>query len=401
MKKTLLIPVIAMGLAMIAPSAFAACPTTTPVKDTASVDGLGAVCPDGTQVAGFIYAATAPTTVNTGAADVICESVGADGCLTGGGTGDGVNIEGDWATTVTGGYLGCFTSLANPRLIAVVQAPDGSGFLASMSGLDVGFGYDFIVAHKIDSATFEVFPFVCGTGAGQPHIVSASAAGGSVTVSLLFDKPVVSSDCDADSYGKALAGFGFPDSCAIPYDFTPAVAGIYTRVQLCGTTPTIDTAQWTKSTATPAADGSASLTVPQPTNLADCATTNSCNCLFVGDTLTIGGQESGAITGYVQVAGDLAASPQALAVRATQAGGKVIVSFNTSTEIGLGKINILTIDKQGTRQVASTSPKGIGGAGASYELSVGRGDIKGGKSIVVELVSATGQSLFKSAPVGF
>ncbi|HXI20522.1 MAG TPA: hypothetical protein VNH46_05530 [Gemmatimonadales bacterium] len=398
MRKLMLVLVVAGGFLFAVSTAQAVCPVTTPLLDTS---GVGMACPDTARVNTYVFALTSAG-VNSGTAKVECEADGfPDPFLAptdpphdcpsgvGGVAGDGVvGIASDWANP---GFNGCITDLAAPqRVVLVAQAADGTGFIASSAMVDPsgsGFDRNFLLAHSLTPDFSAILPFTCSSNGGRPTILNLTNNATSVTLQLHFDAPAVYSDCDALAYGS------FFGSCSDGFVANPAVGHIYTSNQACDAVPRTDFGSqlWTPNVVTPDASGDATLTLDKPAS----------GCLYVGGSTMVGGSETPAVTGFVQVSSDLAASPHALDVRAEQAGGKVVVRFRTDTELGLAKINILTTDKQGTRTVAGASPRGVGGGGASYEVSIDRSQIKGGKTIEVELVGVGGTRLFKSAPVGY
>jgi hypothetical protein len=124
-------------------------------------------------------------------------------------------------------------------------------------------------------------------------------------------------------------------------------------------------------------------------------------CLFLGSSLMSGGVEGSGIVCATAIAGNLAASPRALAVRAKQDKGDVVIEFRTDTEVGLSGFEIET--KGGRKVGGFISPLGVGGAGASYSgttaVRVKRGDFRSERELFV--ISVTDNARLKSDLASF
>ena len=383
MKKTLLIVAVIVAVLVVAkPASAAPCLASTTMNQSGSVF----ICPDfimqggnkvGVEVAGFGYQISAPAN-SSGGENIVCESVGGNGgvCLSGGDPTDGqVVLQNDWGNPL---IAGCPTG----RVVYFIQCADGSGLAVSVSGALGDFSPDW--ATPFDGANFT--NLTSGNQAGRP--VLTSFTGGVLT--MHFNKVHVFSDCDPASAGAQFGG------CTDSFDGNSfQIGNIYTSNQPCGQSPSTDRTKWTL--ATPAnrvnnADGSvdASLTVTLPAT----------GCFYVGSTTTpTGGVEGNGISGFVSVAPQGAAKPDALGIQAKTSNGKVVVTFYTETEYGLAGFNVYTQSNKGLVKLNSALIAAKGGP-SSYVQSFARGSIGGGKSIIVETLMTDGTS-HKSAPVPF
>lgn len=413
MRKLLVVLVICGVVGLATPRLYAACGGSTPMNDTSAAE----LCQDNAPVAAFAWQNSSPTTVTTDTFKIACEAFDGSACLgTVGVMGDGIiDIETDWANT---GILGCpVVGTTINRVTVSIQGNDGQGALISVSGNDdVDFGYNLDLAHPFDAGSGTVLNIPCTNANGRPNVTSVTSS----SVALRFNKPHIFNDCEPGSLGNFLDSSGAVSKpiCPVPFDGTTNVAlgGIYTSTQLCGFRPDVRRSQaglWTLNAATPDANGAATIPYTAPAGPFFCsnAPTVQCTgsstgnpacpggtcqtkCLFVGGTVRIDGVESNSITGFVQVAGVLAPAPQALNVRAAFANGKVNVSFQTDSEVGLARINVLTDQKggKGTVNVGSIALRGVGGSGASYTASYGKSEFKSGNTVIIELVTTDGRT---------
>src|SRR5262245_59107529 len=168
------------------PNLYAVCAASVPV-----FHGLDSYfqCADATPVAGLAYQISDPVAISTGTEDIVCEAVNGSSCATGGVVGDNVaTIATDWGNA---GTLGCPILGGIPhRIVIVVQASDGRGLVASISGSNPDLGYLVEAAHPIDAAS-NVHPLACNAESGAPTVLGQ--AGGQL--SLHFTRPIVYSDC--------------------------------------------------------------------------------------------------------------------------------------------------------------------------------------------------------------
>jgi len=391
MRKALLVVMACTAIALLAaPQAYAACGTPTPMyhafgwfncNDNAD-PANGPAAP----VYAYAYQLTNPTGVNTGwplaiddstktGVDILCEASNDTTCLnpTAGSAGDGVVvIDTDWSTP---GVNGCpVTPTAVNRVIIVVQAADGTGLMASMSGADAGFGYSPDLAGNPVDASLS-----CGNENARPKVVSSNITSTSVSMILHFPQPRIYSDCDADSLGLAIFG-ACPD--AIGAALNPRVGGAYTSVQPCSGRPDTTLNRWTAA-GTPDASGNVSINTARPTASTD--------CLYAGGTTNAGGVDSGFITGYVSVGNPLPSSPTAENLGVGKATGKINVSWETFSEVGLAGFKLVAVGQKGEFQVGSfVNAKGTA---SKYSAALSIGDFKGNKGVKVVSVLTDGSTL--------
>jgi hypothetical protein len=290
-----------------------------------------------------------------------------------------VTIETDWSTP---GVAGCPVDATGPKRIAMsVQCSDGTGILISLSGINPDFGYIVELAHQTDGSV--VFPLEAGLDNARPKVVTQTVADGVLNAQLHFNPVRIACDCD-----PASVGFGI-GVCQDSFVCTGSAGTVYTRTGLCDSDPGAAVGGWVSRTAADA-NGDATISVPLPTGAGE--------CLFIGANSIVGGNPSSGITGFIQAAGSLAAADRAIDVRATQAQGKVTVSFRTESELGAVSFDIVAKG----RVVASIPAKASGtGTGASYVLSPGIGEFRGAKALVVRTNGANGTILNTSDPVSF
>ena len=387
MRKLFVVLTICGVVGFATPRLYAACGGSTPMNDQSAFE----LCKDNSPVAAFAWQNSSPTTVTTDVFKIACEAFDGAACFgTTGVMGDGIiDIETDWGNS---GILGCpVAGTTINRVTVSIQGNDGNGALISVSGNDdIDFGYNLDLAHPYDSASGAVLNIPCTNANGRPNVTSVTSS----SVGLKFNKPHIFNDCEPGSLGNFLDTSGAVSKtiCNVPFDGTTNVAlgGIYTSTQTCGFRPDVrrsNTATpWTLNAATPDATGAATIQYTKPATAGQ--------CLFVGGTVRIDGVESNSITGFVEIAGTLAPAPQALNVRAAFANGKVNVSFQTDSEVGLARINVLTEEKgnKGTVNVGSIALRGVGGSGASYTASFAKSNFKSGNTVIIELVTSDGRT---------
>jgi len=375
--------------------------------------GFGAyfVCDDSRIVGAYAYQLSSPLLVSTGFQKIYCTAPDGVNCFGNSGPGQ-VTIESDWSNPA---IAACpVDASGGHRIIIAVQCSDGKGLLVSLSGADSSINYLVEAAHPSDPSGSVFQPLVAGAQNGRPIINgSASVTGGSATMSLHFNKPIIYTDCDNGSLGMVL-GSTCVDGVFTPNrdpltDTTAVLLGhVFTSGQPCGAFPDAETSKWVDTgVVIPAGGGDVSVTAALPVQPATCASTvppasrTGCLCLYVGGSTTVAGSPPG-ISGFVQAGGPEAASPVALAVMAEQAAGNVRVRWHTDSELGLAGFNILTDGgKQGLRKVNDGLIAATGkGAGASYDQFVPRGKFQESRTVIIESVMKDGTTL-RSTPVKF
>jgi hypothetical protein len=242
-------------------------------------------CADASGVSALAYQISDPLRVNTGTEDIACEALGPACFGDSGGSGDGrVTIESDWGNP---GVSGCPAFPGAHRVVIVVQASDGEGLVLSLSGADPSLGYIVEAAHPFDTATSDVAPLVCGRN--RPTLISSSGnPDGTVTVNLHLTPPTVYSDCDPDTLGASLG-----TTCPDGFRADPSVARIVLNED-CELPVDLRREAWGDAAVLPDAGGNVSLTLPRGPGFP---------CVSIGYTANIGGAESGAVVGFLRLAG--------------------------------------------------------------------------------------------------
>ncbi len=284
--------VVAIGWACLAAGsspARASCPSPVPLGH---LYDSWLACADSAPVPGFAYVLADPAGANSGVADLTCETFDPNrNCFTpaSGGAADGrLTIYTDWFNRE---FIGCPIAQDAPqRIVIVARAGDGGSIVVSLSGADPGFGYLVELAHPVTAAADAILPLSCSDRGGRPRILSVTQLpDGRLASALRFDAPVVHSDCDPGSLG-ALIG---PQTCPDGFRADPSVAGIYSSLQPCSGATDLDASRWTDTgaRADPFTGEATVILAPPPAG----------RCLYVGNTALIGGRESGAIIGLVDL----------------------------------------------------------------------------------------------------
>src|SRR5207245_778545 len=251
-------------------------------------------------------------------------------------------------------------------------------------------GYDPVAGAIVNN-------IACSQDAGRPRITSATCLPGptcndatSIALGLSFQKPLqIYNDCDPSTFGFAVG------SCTDSFSPTVNFGPIYITQQVCNQRPDTSLAKWTATATSPDTSGNAtlSLAVPLATGM----------CWFVGGTESFSGSPVG-LSDFVQVQGNsaLAASPKAENVGVKLSNGKVLVSWSSSTELGLAAYKVVTVTKgagKGEIEIATVQPKGDGG-GSHYSVSLSLGEFKSGRVAIVRALMNDGTKI-DSAAVNF
>jgi len=385
MKKALAVLTVLGACGLYGSQVFAACPTGVSLPMYHFLDSYFA-CDNSKPVSAFAYQVTAPTTVHSGTENLTPAAFQGPGV---------VRINSDWGNPL---MVGCPQGAGgNARLMLVVQASDGTGVIASISGNNLIGLYAVETAHPYNTDTGEITPLPCVANNGRPRLNSFTTN----TVDIHVDPIQLYTDCLPGTLGTADPALGGLDSCLDGFT-SPAVGigGIYTRSEACGTKPDVRRASWVRSTATLDAGGNATVPYTKPDNTGKtCATDPTCLCAFIGTTTSIDGVEGGSINGFIQVAGSLAAPPTAENVRAATDSGKVKLSWSTSNEVGLAGFRLIAVSKnKGQFEIGSLVA--AKGSSSSYTAEVRMGDLKGSRSIIIRSVLTDGTTV-DAAPVNF
>ena len=434
----------ALVLAVALSPVYATCNVSNPLQHI--LGGYFTNCPDKNQVKAFAYALSTPANnpadttcpnlisnaqctaagvpescctgagtgtcvnCNTAAVDLVCENntslsgqgspcqpeagIGGDGVA-----GDGnVTILFDWQLTQGGAFPGCPDPSQQPKFgrnFVQVVANDGSGLLVT-----VPFSFD-LAGFMVDMAEPDsnpAGPLACSRA--DSGISVQSYDGTTLCGNTLL--PRLHTDCDAGTWGATGGGI-FGVTCD-PGSIPPVARGkLYSRTASCGSSPdTSFTSGWSLLPVTPdAATGAFCVAVPRPPS----PVPTDPQCAFVAASGMVGGKETVAAVGAAQLAGQNAPSARALNVRAVAAGGDVVVSWRTDSELDLAGFNVLADSKNGkdriTVSAAMIAANGANGAGASYDVHIPRGKFQGARTVYVESVLRTTGDRILSDPAKF
>ena len=391
-------------VAMALPSpAGAACSSGQPLMHF--FDNFFAGCPDANPVDAYAYVLgqeninTATGAVNAGAdgkLDIACEAFGVqteqglDCQLNSGTAGDGqVSILMDW-----GGInwqVGNATC-PNPagaygfaRNVVEVVANDGSSAIVTV-GFEQGSQVYVLESAHPGGGTEPIF---CSQTNGLT-LVSNTPGVQANTVCVQQAAPPIHSDCDLGSGGE------FTLTCQGPNTGTPLVAApgnLFSLTGACNATPDLRRSLWTPlpTVAGPGGSKCASVAVPPPLPAGQCAFIGS-SSLF-SDGFVTNPSESPALTGWMRIAGNVAASDKVAIKKAELLQGKLRVDFGTENEAAIVGFNVYA----GSSKLNSgiIQAKGIGSNDYSFE--VGRGALKNERSITVEAVKSDGTTVRSSS----
>lgn len=360
-------------------------------------------CPDGSPVVAYAWQPGNPVPTNTGLLDIACEAdTGQAPCNTMPGTnvaGDSrVGIATDWSTP---GINGC--PLGNTNRIYISLQCNGlnsNGVTASISGQCAVLGYSTEAFYDYNNgdASLDIGP-ASGRNNGRPKVLNYSVNGGMETFTVKVDPPAIQSECSPGSVAEVYLQAGY--CAAADFDCAnlvlPSRGNLYSFTGPCTIADrnpsNRDKSAWTPRTVDSAGNAVVSLPV---------AATGQCN--YVGTTTIVAGQESPFITGFVPSPPQFAASPGVESLRATKKGSSVEVTFSTSSELGLMGFNVYAGGKAKGGELKLNSglvaAKGVGGAGALYNLSYAIAAFKGNHSVIVEAVLSDNTTL-RAEPVDF
>jgi hypothetical protein len=397
MTKLLTLGVAAIVVLSISTQVYALCPVSQPAQNSsASIIN----CPDKFPVAGFVGVVGSTATINSAGIDVICEDqTGSNqsiACpLEVQSAGDGiVRFWFDWGNLPPAN--GCPNASGNAnvgRNIFGIVCNNGAGALVTVA-YDIGTaGYVVDFAHPFDPTTNPTADLSLAPNQNGLRLAQFNRAGGSDTACIdQTTLPIkLYSDCDPTSLAVAF-GVLCPDT-------TPTVgpgANLYIvsgqfgnkpqdlRVGAAAAGPGLSA--WAQQTTTAGPAGSKCVTYPTP--LAG-------TCTWIGSTSVVGGSDTGAISGWVEVcAGDPTAATDKVKINSAAFNqGKLNVGFSTENEALIVGFNVYAgSTKLNTGLIAA---KGTGSNAYSFE--VGRGAVKSNKTVIVEAVKSDG-TVVKTAP---
>lgn len=372
---------VAMAL-MGAPSAWAAC-TFTSQQIWNGLGGFIGSCPDAQPVVAYTYAMSSPATINSAAQAVACN----DGTVTlptflpcqaeAGTPGDGnVTIYYEWGEGNTGS-VGC-------------PNPDTTGEDPVALQLVCNNGASVLLTIGFFEATQQYMIELAGAGAdgglifanfaNGPQVVSVNDAGAAWTVTARIPDPTTISDCNPGSFAEANG----VNLCTVT---RPAYTRgrLYTRQAPCGSTPDPRLVSgWTLLPGAIDGTGAAINTINKPAN----------DCAYIGATATLGAAETAAVVGSFQVTPNAAANDKVKIDNAAFAQGKLVVAFSTTNETSIVGFNVYS----GATKLNGNLITAKGAGSNAYSFEIGRGALKGGKSVLVEAVKSNG-TVEKTAPV--
>ncbi|HYV86681.1 MAG TPA: hypothetical protein VFB49_12270 [Patescibacteria group bacterium] len=389
MTKLLTLGVAAIVVLSIPTQIFALCSGIS--EPAQNFGGKIANCPDARPVAGFVGAIGQTATVNSAGIDVICEdgsAVNQQSVLCQGEAGvpgDGfVTFSFDWGNLPPAN--GCPNQAQVPnvgRNIFGIVCNNGAGALMTVA-FDIGSGgYVLDFAHPYDPGT-GFYDVVLSPNQNGLKLATFSRTGGSDTACIdQTTAPVkLYSDCDPGSLANAF-GVTCPDT-------TPAVAAganLFTfSGPATGGPQDLRTSAWQTAATTAGPGGSKCVNYPTP---------GAGLCTWIGSTSVVGGSDTGAISGWVQVcAGDPTAATDKVKINSAAFDqGKLAVGFATENESLIVGFNVYAgSTKLNTGLIAA---KGTGSN--SYSFEVGRGAVKSNKTVTVEAVKSDG-TVVKTAP---
>lgn len=365
------------------PSAWATCNLDTQIIGN-TLGGWIENCPDANPIKGYAWLLSSPATVNSNGQEFVCRSddqnipdsgVSCTAMPGSGVAGDGkVTIYIEYGTQ-NAGIIGCpnqaQTAVDNPMGVQIT-CNNGATALFTLGYFFDSQQYIVDVAGPADGsmiqASFANGPQITSVGAGP----SPSAS----TVCVNVPLPTVNDDCNPATLGGGLTCGG-----ARP---APTRGILMTTNGPCGTNPDLRAANWTATPVPLDAAGNACNTLSPPTG----------SCAYLGVQGQWGAVNSGGITGWVAVGGPSASSDKVKIDSATTTQGKVKVAFSTTNETSIVGFNVYSDGaKLNSSLIAS---KGVGNNAYSFEI--GRGALKGGKSVLVEAVKKDG-TVEKTAPV--
>jgi len=386
---------MAIAALSVAPSAWAACAHDTELVGNI-LGGSIAGCPDGAPIEGYIWLLSNPATGNSNGQNIVCRH---EGEVTDSGVdctfAPGSGIDGDGNLTVyyefgsqNTGSVGCpnvgpaGTVGATP-IGVVVTCNDGKSVLWQ-AGFDPEGSQQYVLelSSPVDGGGNVIPTIATAPGNLQVTGVAAGPSPSAFNVSVHVDPPTFLSDCDPTSLSGVNGFFTCPDQGASRP--LPERGILMTRNGDCNIVPDLRASGWIATTNQPdAVTGNASNVVDPPLG----------QCAFFGAQGRLGGVNGGGIISYARV-GNQPSADKVKIDGATASQGKVKVDFSTTNETSILGFNVYS---DGTK-LNGTMIGTKGPGNNAYVFEVGRGALKGGKSVVVEAVKNDG-TVEKTAPV--
>jgi len=385
---------MAIAALSAAPSAWAACP-----QDTLQVGHIfgGTVinCPDDTPLEGYIWLLANPGTANSNGQNIVCRNEnettdGGAGCIIAIGSGvdgdDIVSVIYEWGSQNTGS-VGCpnpnATGTAGVTPVGVQITCNNGATVMWMAGFDPEGSQQYILDLASPADEFGTPIPVSATFPNDLQITSVAAgpSPSAFNVCVHTEPATFLSDCDPTSLGGLNGFFTCPDPGVRP------AAGrglLMTQIRACEGVPDPRAVGqgWIQATNQPDAAGNACNVVDPPAG----------QCAFFGVQAQFGGVNGGGVTSYARV-GNQPASDKVKIDGANTAQGKVTIDFSTTNELSILGFNVYS---DGTK-LNGTMIGTKGPGNNAYTFEVGRGALKGGKSVLVEAVKKDG-TVEKTAP---
>jgi hypothetical protein len=388
----------AIAALSVVPSAWAACTLDTqlvgPIFGSTITN-----CPDAAPLEGYIWLLSSAAT-NSNGQNFICRHEGeVTDSLVDCTFAPGAGVDGDGIVVPfyefgiqntggpTGGALGCPNSAQTGQgttpVMVQVTCNDGKVVLMQI-GFDADGSQSFVVDFAGPAVGGNPVPIVA-THQNSLRVTSVAAgpSPSASSVSVHVDPPAFLSDCDPNSFSGQNGNFSCPDAGASRP--APGRGTLMTRIGDCNTVPDLRASGWVATTVPLSASGDATNTIDPPTG----------QCGFFGVQGQFGGVSGGGIISYARIGGPAAASDKVKIDSATTAQGKVKIAFSTTNETSIVGFNVYS---DGAKLNGNTLIASKGAGNNAYAYEIGRGALKGGKTVLVEAVKKDG-SVEKTSPV--
>lgn len=287
-----------VGVGLVDPGwGFAQCGFTQPFGHLIDLTALVG-CQDAEPVAGLAEALG--SAVNSGTSNIVCErdgeqALGAVGCYGAGAAGDGiVHLEGNWGNPGVNGCPNLYGMPGAGRNVYTIIDNRLQPVLLSI-GYSIAYaGYPAEFAHP--SGGTSVNAIACGEPGSTTIRLdevrrSAENPGSEIEIDVTALAPGIHNDCDEGSVARVY-DLGTCTEGTFP-EIHPG--SVYSRTGVCHVVPPdLRASSWTFR-GSPGADGHITIRVPDP---------GEESCVHVGATFRIGGEESDAIGGIVEISGN-------------------------------------------------------------------------------------------------